>query len=79
VRVDTMLMVDLPAIPPPHASLVLAQSPRASRAGYVILDPETGAGAWKIAGGANGGQTDRRQRQLEAAYVEAETRRTCRD
>jgi hypothetical protein len=23
--------------------------------------------------------TDRRQRQLEAAYVEAETRRTCRD
>jgi hypothetical protein len=24
-------------------------------AGYVILDPETGAGAWKIGGGANGG------------------------
>jgi hypothetical protein len=24
-------------------------------AGYVIIDPQTGAGAWKIAGGANGG------------------------
>jgi transglutaminase-like putative cysteine protease len=24
-------------------------------AGYVILDPETGSGAWKISGGANGG------------------------
>lgn len=24
--------------------------------GYVVLDPETGAGAWKISGGANGGE-----------------------
>jgi len=24
-------------------------------AGYIIFDPQTGAGAWKIAGGANGG------------------------
>jgi hypothetical protein len=27
-------------------------------AGYVILDPETGDGAWKISGGKNGGQSD---------------------
>jgi transglutaminase-like putative cysteine protease len=33
-------------------------------AGYVILDPETGAGAWKIAGGANGGQIKADQSSL---------------
>lgn len=27
-------------------------------AGYIITDPQTGAGAWKIGGGANGGQLD---------------------
>jgi hypothetical protein len=27
-------------------------------AGYIILDPATGAGAWKITGGANGGSLE---------------------
>lgn len=27
-------------------------------AGYIITDPETGAGAWKIGGGGNGGEID---------------------
>ena len=34
-----------------------------SGAGYIIVDPETGAGAYKIAGGGNGGHLD------AAAYV----------
>ncbi|WP_440995002.1 hypothetical protein [Arhodomonas sp. SL1] len=29
-----------------------------SGAGYVIFDPKTGAGAWKIGGGVNGGSLD---------------------
>lgn len=29
-----------------------------SGAGYIILDPETNVGAWKISGGANGSETD---------------------
>ena len=36
-----------------HANLI--QIPHYKGAGYVILDPETGAGAYKISGGKNGG------------------------
>jgi hypothetical protein len=36
-----------------HSSAVSV--PGWSGAGYAILDPETGSGAWKISGGANGG------------------------
>jgi len=34
-------------------------------AGYVLFDPDTGAGAWKIAGGANGGSLELPKYSLE--------------